>query len=480
MRKKLDVGVQTTIVVFLLLSIYASWFSTGTANNLLQGDDWRFLLEFYKKWLDGTFQFKDWFADSHPIAWHPLVYIFNAEFFSLQRKYGAWIGLLIKMAAGLLLLWALFRDRTQAGSKLLSILFPVYIVLLFFGMNETAEYFWPLLTYESSMTFLCGLAVLVLLDRLMAADGARIRNSAAVFFTALVTLLLMGTLIKLFLVASIFTLAIIAMAGRGQTIRVAWPIGSLGLALFFHGLFIGSLQLSHADAFPITLTSILGLVTNLFENFRVVAFGLAAGISGARIFHYPSVSLNIFVVVSLLLVGYSVFVFYRERMWKITIIPMVLIVYLLLSFLGAIVFRAGEIVPDSWPLYVPRYFSTYHMGWVGVVWILYYKFRLASARNVVLPVALMLSLGICFMLVGLVGAWKTKPYLEYANLQAEIAMCKYANGDMAAEKDISFGIKGYSFSQEAVRFLQDNRLNIFSEGYMGYKCVSAMPLGVKP
>jgi len=470
MKIKSNIGIQVTLVAFLLLTLGTFWFATETAANLLKGDDWRFLLSFYKKWLDGTLQFRDLFSDHHPIVLHPLIYIFNAEFLSLQRIFGAWFGLTIKMVAGVLLIWKLFSDGSRASAKWLGMLFPLYVVLLFFGMNAFEEYTWPLLTYESSMTFLCGLITLIMLDSVLATDNARQTRLVALALAAALSLLLMGTLVKLLFVAAILAMLPIALAERKRMIRLALPAAIILVVLAAHSALIASLDLPAGNGYSITLTAILELATNGFDNLRIVAFGLAAGISSSKIFPFPSAQLSIFAAVCLAIVGYSIIAFYRERMWQITIIPVVLVINLLLTFLAAIVFRPGEIAPGTWPLYIPRYFPAYHIGWIGVIWIYYYKFRMTSKRSVQLTVAAFLSLGICFMLFGLVSAWGAKPYIQAANLRAEIALCRYANGDMSAEQDVPMWIRGHSFSQEGVQLLKKNKLNVFSEDSRSNRC----------
>jgi hypothetical protein len=129
-----------------------------------------------------------------------------------------------------------------------------------------------------------------------------------------------------------------------------------------------------------------------------------------------------------------------------------------------------EIVPGAWPLYIPRYFPTYHMGWIGVVWIYYYKFCVASKCGLVLAIAVPLSFGICFMLLGLAHAWVSKPYIESANRKAEVAVCTYANDDLTSAADVPMWVRGHSFSREAVLLLKERKLNIFSSETRYYRC----------
>ncbi|MBI5006883.1 MAG: hypothetical protein HZB95_07120 [Nitrosomonadales bacterium] len=468
MKKRLDVVV--TLVVFVFLALYALWFTSETATNLLKGDDWRFLLSFYKKWVEGSLHLRDWFSDHHPIAWHPLVYIFNAEYFSLQRIYGAWLGFLLKTITGALLLWKMYDGVAPPVSKLLAVLFPLYVVLLFFGMNETAEYSWPLLGYVSSMSFFCGLVVLIVLDSILRAGRISLYKAAVFAFIVALSLLLMGTLMKLFLIASLLVLVMVSIAERKVSIREGMPFFIICLVLAFHNLFMRSLEISNSKSYPITFANIAELASNSFNTVQVVAYGLASGISSRAIFHYPSVAVDVLAIACLVIVAYSVVVFFQERLWQTTIIPIVLVMYLLLTFLGAIVYRAEAMGPDVWPMYVPRYFPTYHMGWIGVVWIYYFKLRLVSKRSIVLGAAALLSFGICMMLLGLVNAWRTKPHIEAANLKAEIAVCQYANGDLTTVDAIPFYIRGHYFSQVGVQLLKEKKLNIFSDNAMGYRC----------
>jgi hypothetical protein len=471
-KNKLNVDARVTLAAFVALAIYALWFTTETATNILRGDDWRFLLIFYKKWINGTLHFRDLFSDHHPTPFYPIVFIFNAEFFSLQGIYGAWFGFILKMFTGVLLVRKLFSTVTPASSTWPTILFPLYIVMLFFGMNEFEEYIWPLVSYGSNMTFFCGLVTLIFLDKLLAEGNAKGTKAVALFLAAIFSLLLMGTYIKLFFLSSLIALLLVVIAERKITANVALATLMICLALVFYSFILASLNFPKVRGYAITVDKIIELSTNWFENFKFLAFGLAAGITSIKILHYPSVALNIFAAGCLALVGYSVFAFYKERIWKVTLVPVVLVIYLLLTLIGAIVFRGDESFPGGWPLYIPRYFPTYHMGWIGVVWIYYYKVCMTSHRNSVLAIPGMLLLGISFLLCGLANTLRTVSIHKFEHYKAEVAACKYANGDLTAENDIPIWIRGrgHSFSREAVLLLKERKLNIFSSNAPGYRC----------
>lgn len=474
MKLKINVGSQISVVVFILLTLFTFWFTTVTATNLLKADDWRFILIFYKKWLEGSFQFRDLFSDHHPMALHPLVYLFNAKFFSLQGIYEAWFGLIIKTITGFILLWKLFHSTPTPSSNFIAVLFPLYIVCLFFGMNEFAEFIWPLLTYESSMTFFCGLVSLVVLDRVLTNINARISviDTLALALIAILSLLLMGTYIKLFLLSILLALLIVAIYQFKITKNVAIPFIIITLSLVMYTIFIAYLDLPKGNMYSITLASVGELLTNWFANISFVAFGLAAGLSNTTVFAYPSFVLNIFAAICLIIAVYSIFVFYQERMWESTLIPVVLVFFLMFTYLGTIVFRSNESPLGVWPLYIPRYFPTYHMGWIGVVWIYYYKFRTNLKLGLILVISAPLILGIALMLFGFMHAWRSKPYVISANNLAEVAVCKFANGEQTAEEEIPRYIRGASFSHEGVQILQQNHLNIFNDHNFSYRCTT--------
>jgi len=472
MNNRLNTGEKFAIAAFVMLAINTFWFMNNTATNLLKGDDWRFLIMFYKKWIDGTFAFRDLFSDQHPIALHPLVYLFNAEYLSLQRIYTAWFGLLLKILAGVLLLWKIFSNGTPVSSRLLSVLFPLAIVLLYFGMNETTEYFWPLLTYQNGMTFCCGLAVLALTDSLI--SRANMFKAGFLVFAmillSLLSLLLMGTMIKLFFLASISALLIVALVERRVTLNIMVPTFILSAGIVMHSVFISVLGIPKHNGYAASLDNVTQLLVNWYDNLSYVSYGLAAGIARESILHYPGAGLSLLALTCLIIVACSIYVYFRERMWEISIIPIVLVIYMMMVFMGALVFRSDEAVSGSWPLYIPRYFPVYHMGWIGVVWIYYNKFRLAKHRGRVSMIAVPLLVVVLLMLSGIKHAWNASPNIASANNKAEIAVCKYAKGDQEAAADIPMSIGGHSFSLEGVLLLKERGLSIFSADTPGYHC----------
>jgi hypothetical protein len=464
-------AIRTAVIAFAVLALFCIYFSAGAATNVLRGDDWRFLLIFYKKWLEGTLELKDLFSDYHQVLFYPLFHIANAELFSLQGKTGTWLGLVIKILTGGLLLRQFFLHETAFKSGKLAILFPLYIVFLFFGLNEFEEYTWPLVTYGSNMTQLCGIVLLICLDRLMLQGPVRFSQMA--LFTGLCAffLVLLGTSIKLFLLAIILALGAVMLVERQLNWNRIAPVIIMLAVLAIYTAFIKSLNLPEVRTYNLSLSSMAELAAHWRQTFFYLAYGAAAGITMARILPYPSLTLDIIAVFAFILVLYSVVLYYRERMWNITLLPIVFTGYMLLTFLGALVFRKAEINPDTWwPLYMPRYFPVYHMGWIGVVWIYYYKAKVVVGNKKELAIAVLLELGICFMLLGIAKAWHAMPLLEERYRKAEIALCKYASGEARALNEIELPIRGHFFSEEAVLLLKARKLSIFSDESKSYRC----------
>ena len=99
------------ILLFCFWSIFAFWYTSVTTGNYLHGDEWRFLLIFYKKWIDGTLTFKNLFSDHHPMLLHPLVFLANAKWFSMQMKYSAFFGIAAKVVTGVFILKILLQKQ---------------------------------------------------------------------------------------------------------------------------------------------------------------------------------------------------------------------------------------------------------------------------------------------------------------------------------------------------------------------------------
>jgi hypothetical protein len=462
-----------TWAVFALLSINVFWYSMETATNLLRGDDWRFLLFFYKKWTEGTLGFKDLFIDQHPILLHPIVFLLNAEFFSLQMKDAAILGMIAKIGAGALLLWKMFQIQNEKLPVWLSVLFLSYAVLLFFGMNSTNEYNWPLVTYESNLFYLSALGFLVLVDRFFSDHQNRNLRTAAVIAIggiAMINILLYSTLMRMFLIATfagILPITILEKKNRNKRIAALIVIALIVLA---YPAFIK--WTGHIDRYALSLGDIEGLLGELFSRNLFISYGLAAGVLNLEHFRFPTFRLTVIADLCLFLVAYSIFIFYKDRMWKKTVFPIVLILYMLFSMLGAMVFRKGE-VANGWPLFIPRYFAYYHMGWVGVTWIFYSKLSLDSSQKWArIASATLLVAGISVLVSSIAIAWKGAVYITASNEQSVAALCGYATGKVL-EEEIPTYIRGGSFTAEGVSILQANHLNVFFDTTLSPTCLTA-------
>jgi hypothetical protein len=360
----------SALIALVLLGLITSLYSFQTASNLLEGDDWRFLTIFYKKWIDHTLEFRDLFADQHPILLHPIVYLFNAKVLSLQMKFGAYLGMAAKFATAGLLLWRVQSCSQRANPSTLNLVLLLCILSMFFGMNETVEYSWALLTYECNVFFLVAVSFSILLDRVLKRRQSVI-ELALLFAAGLAAILLLGTLIKLFLLAALVALApLVIFDGLNRRAVVGITV-AIGLVIVVHTEFIRLLQIQNIYD-PMSFETIAGTVRDLPKLVMNVGYGLAAGILNWGPIEFPSRTLALLAILLEALVTYAIVIFYREQMWKITAVPIVLVFYYLLTLAGAVLFRPLE-VDSGWPLYIPRYLPYYHVGWVGVIWIYYIK-----------------------------------------------------------------------------------------------------------
>ena len=396
---------------------------------------------------------------------HPLVFLANAKWFSMQMKYSAFFGIAAKVVTGVFILKILLQKQVPLRWASASLIF--YVIFIFYGFNQTVEYTWSLVTYESNFFYLLGILFLLFIDKALISSAEKQAISYLIVVSlGLLFLVLMATEMKLLISASILIMLPMIVLEKEHRRRIVILIAIQIALLVIYKIFLQTIGEDHG--YEATTNNIGEVMSDLPANMLRIGYGLAAGVLNDNAFHYPTTLLTCFAVLFLVLVTYALFSYYKEKMWRESFVPIVLVIFMLLSMVGAIVFRSGE-VATGWPLSIPRYFVYYHLGWVGIVWIFFIKFRSASSKLasfllIVLPVIGMLVLSSSATL-----AWNNRVYFAKSNERTEIALCRYARNE-APENEISQGVRGSGFTREGVEILVSHKLNIFSTRDIATPC----------
>lgn len=471
------------LLYILLFSLVVHSFAlvNEVASNHVVADAWRHLVQYYIKWEDGSFKAGDLFSDHHPNALSAILYIVNGEYFSLQFKYQAFNGMVFKMLLGGFVTYyiiMLIRDA-QLSLPLSALVYSiaVYLLLLLYGLNAIVEYTWYLVA-ESHIIFLSQFLFLISCDKFLHGDGSALRRFLPVVILSIVLYFASITVIKLTVAVVVFALLPVLFLSKRHRLNVILLISGLIFTYMSISISINFVfDISPAAAYEFSFEKLVFLLENAHNVFLSMVGGLTVGFVSLGVVNTLSGLSNGILLAAVIIavfsfVVFSYYLFYKYKMWEVSFVPIFLAVFLLAFVMAAIIFRSkldGDIsIMKSWPLNVPRYMLSYHIGIMGIlfIYIIYFS-RFNSKLLFRYVVSLFVTVGIIHQLYCFHSAWKTAPYMVANQTKAIKEMCLYKdNKDVKLHPSIARG----AFSPQNFDYLVENRLNVFAEKGPGDHC----------
>jgi hypothetical protein len=468
-------------LLFAALVVHSFVLVNEVASNHIFADAWRHLVQYYIKWEDGTFEVRDLFSDHHPNALSAILYLINAEYFSLQFKYQAFNGMVFKMLLGLLVTYfviGLIRDRQlPLSSRALVYSIAVYLLLMFYGLNAIVEYAWYLVA-ESHVIFLSQFLFLISCDHFLRGEGSVFRRYMPVFILSIVLYLSSITGIKLTIAAVIFALLPVLFISNRYRLNASLLISGLLFAYIAISVFVNYVfDITLASSYEFSFEKVALLLENAHNVFLTMAGGLTVGfVSNGVVNTLLGLGNGAFLAATIiaffLFVIFAFYIFYKHKMWDVSFVPIFLATFLLAFVMAAIIFRSkfdGDIsILKGWPLNVPRYMLSYHIGIMGILMIYIMYFSRYKTKSIIrYAVSILVAIGIIHQLYGFHGAWKTAPYIVASQTKAIKQMCLYKdNKDVKLHRSIARG----AFSPQNFDYLVANKLNVFAENGPGDRC----------
>lgn len=467
-------------LLLAVLGIQSFFLVNDIASNVVFADAWRHLELYYVKWVDGTFRLADLFSDHHSTALSAIIFILNGELFSLQFKYQAFNAMAFKLLLGVFVIHymiVLIRDvRLDLSSNILVYLTAVYLLLLFYGLNTIGEYTWYLIA-ESHVMYLFQFLFLMYCDRFMRDDGNVLRRLLPVGIFTLVLYLASVTALKLTVASVIFALFPILFFSKSHRKDGVILIGGLVLIYLTLSILINSMLDTTPYPYELSFDKLIILLQNPYKVILSVVGGVTAGfVNSVLIKSLTAIDNGIYMTVLIMVifsfVSISYFVYFRHKMWQISFVPLFLAVYLIAFVMSVIVFRIDLSVEislfKSWPLFIIRYITAYHIGILGVllIYIMYFS-RFKPKPVYIYCFAIFLTTGILHQIYCLYATWRDVPSIMASQRKVERDMCSYKdNRDIKLHPAITRG----NFTQENYDYLVENRLNIFAENGPGVRC----------
>jgi hypothetical protein len=455
------------IAILALFFINALVFTYYNANPLTKSDEWRFISLYLRPWYDGTLTWQELWLDHHPQPLTAMLFIINAELFNLRMDIEALLAIFFGLTSFILLrnvfYWSAIRANSE-DARLNTAIFTILASAFYFSLTSTAVYSWPLVTL-GHIYLLFAILTLNLIDRIIISGKVISTMSLTAVAISLLTIFFSDGA-KILIYASITTSLIsftISRSPRFLFIALTCLAGLMIQAFFFQSIGFeskyngtGQLQLL-IEKIPDLVDYVLYIGVGQLSAWLSITY-LSQLLDGSQ----PAFFIGGIIV--LVLYGTSILMFYKHRLFEITLTPVTLIFSSLLSGVGAALFRFNPLTQDPVAANVPRYYLLYLLGVVGVIWIwaiLYSRFkdmRLRHASNFVILLFLLSQL------VTSVVSWRGTKYRHKAYVDSYEIMIKNSQGDDKAKPPrFMVGANYPEPYRSNLSFLREKQLNLFSD-----------------
>ncbi|HVC37071.1 MAG TPA: hypothetical protein VNF46_01585 [Gammaproteobacteria bacterium] len=360
-------GLSLLFIAVILLAFYAG-------RSVVTADQWHFL-DVIRDYYQHGFSFRDvWEGQGpHRTPGYKTLFLLDAIYFRLNLKLEIYAGILALLAMAVMI-YLRYREsmRDSLSSVRLQLSFLV-IATVIFSFNQWALYFYSLSSLDNflgkmffvlvwcymdrgirrslSYDFISKFCLAFLLLLLIFGEGM----GAALILVALIVMLLSGfsshswsdRKYRVLLIATISTSIV------SQLIYWAVPPKLQGTGHLF-------------DAMLVVFTQPLGTV----EYVLTTLGSSLLNASWLKVSSHADAAL--YAVGTLVLLAYlaAAWLFFRNRMWQKTWLPLILMLYSVL-FLGLLLvgrYGTGDLNSEA----APRYATDLQLGLVGILWVFYY------------------------------------------------------------------------------------------------------------
>ena len=460
---------QLTLKIFfyIILSFFmlnALYFANEVHSTIIRADQWRFIELYLYPIENHTFNLSLLWSDHHPNPVTAILFICSAKCFDLTLNLYFIVGIVSKI-----LFISYFVYLVDKSIKHKVMLFRylgiVVIVSAFLSLKSINEYAWPLVTL-SNIWLLSYLVFLVYFhNAFMKVNKIKIIEYVKVVVVLSIFLIFSKDLSLIFIGA--FSLAVVLIFLYEKKYKhLAFILISLFISYMVYKIFYFFITNNIANSARLLIDFNNVSIVGVLESFAV---SLLSGLF--NIGFLKSLAINNTKIVSL---GYIVlflyltimFIYIKNKLYQVSIIPFVLMLFTLFFTLAVILFRYPPVNGEvNFMITAPRYTKLYEVGIIAMFWIFIIIID-EKTTNEISKWSLMLLLISIFLynLYSIKTSWQLSRYIVSTNKKLEQQLSMYIKN-----RKISNIISGSSFSEDKVKYLKKKGYSVFSKDYHDFK-----------
>ncbi|MDH5766296.1 MAG: hypothetical protein OEZ38_09795 [Gammaproteobacteria bacterium] len=443
-------------MLFLLLALNVVLFSYFNALPYVKSDGWRFIDIYLIPWEEGTLGLSGFFQDHHPAPLVASLFIVNAELFGLRMDYEAMFGVLFIVLTA----FVLVREMKKGAVDRLSI---IAVALISMSLVSVNIYTWSLVTI-AYIPGLFGLLVVIYINRIA---GRKIETRDLFILTGwlILFLLIFGDVAKTILVPIVAVYVFSAIIEKKVDYLKIIAVIIVAVLLNSEALDVLGVHGSYAET--MIQGDLSGRIVDNFDNFLIyIGIGLMSSwvnlASFSKYFELSAHAVEVAGLVVLAIYFVTCVFYYQSKIYEKTKMPIILIGVGLLAAVSGWVFRYNPELQQPIAANVPRYYMLYSFSLVGVVWVWaeYIKKRTAAR---LFGWAFVIVL-ICSHTAAMFNGWSTSKYIRKGIVNVSEIMLAHGNEDFS--KALPKYVTGNNYPEpykKGIKYLKDNKLNVFSE-----------------
>ena len=456
------------ILISLVLFLFANCFfyTYHNAIPLVKSDGWRFVQIYLVPWYEGHFNWSILWSDHHPQPLTATLFIFNAEIFGLRMDYEALFAIPFLLFSLILINKSIKQTLSPNRNIILYYILIALIASVLFSLTSTAPYTWSLVSLGIVARFFSVLAIQSIDIYLYRKQTAAQITLTIIGLSAL--LIMFSSSAKVYLYSCLAVLLINIAFTPNKKYCIA-PAAVIIASIIFQRLFF----------------SIVGdggkygekeLIISIVENSKFIEdyiLYIGTGLSSAwlnlpatsKLLGITQESLAPFSAFILLFYIVTLFVYFRKGLSTKSTMPGTLILASLLTAIGAAIFRYNPETQSFMAGNVPRYYTLYGAGMIGVLWTwAWVLIKAPTSRIIHIFSVVMVFLILSSQFVSSASAWRKSTYLHKSILNTHSVMLRNSRGDLSV-KPPRFMV-GSNYPEpylKSLSFLAEYNLNLFND-----------------
>lgn len=362
-KKKFEIGIIS--LASILYCAYCNWIMTE-----LPHLSWFDFMPLVDKYFGNSLQLKDMFSryGEHGLFGYNILLLINADMFKLTTFFDVYVNDIVVIVTGIVFAVILGRLVEQKTMTYLS-----GIIMIIMVQFTTIQKSSGAMETQVRLGVFFFLVASIIVDRIFYENELRLRKLISAMILIVLSINVFGTFYSFAGLPMICIICAIIFWKNKKRRDIVAIILTYVVATLVYILEYGILEGSGAVDAKDSLYNVLNIFVHPIVTMKSLFVYNATGIFGSAIFLDGKYSSDIYLIlggVCTLLIVYSIYLFFKSRMYQKTFLPIIFIAYSLGVFIFVLIGRANL----DWEWYMNEWYIIHSkIEYIGVIYIFIYS-----------------------------------------------------------------------------------------------------------